>query len=52
MPLMDWQGVLSGLPLQWIISGFCTTLWVSAAGIAGATLLAVFLLALRLSGLT
>ena len=50
MHVMDWQGVFSGPPLQWIVSGFLTTLWVSAAGIALATLLAVLLLALRLSG--
>lgn len=50
MVSMDWQGVLSGLPLQWIVSGFFTTLWVSAAGMLCATLLAVLLLALRLSG--
>ncbi|EMB4689782.1 TPA: amino acid ABC transporter permease [Citrobacter freundii] len=50
MPSMDWQGVLTGLPLQWILSGFLTTLWVSAAGIFLATLLAIILLALRLSG--
>lgn len=50
MPSMDWQGVLTGLPLQWILSGFLTTLWVSAAGIFLATLLAILLLALRLSG--
>lgn len=50
MPALDWQGVLSGLPLQWIISGFLTTLWVSAAGIVLATLLAILLLGLRLAG--
>ncbi|WP_436858508.1 amino acid ABC transporter permease [Citrobacter tructae] len=50
MTVMDWQGVLTGLPLQWIVSGFLTTLWVSAAGIVLATLLAILLLALRLSG--
>ena len=36
--------------LQWIISGFLTTVWVSVAGILLATLLAVLLLALRLGG--
>lgn len=50
MPAMDWAGVLTGLPLQWILSGFLTTLWVSVTGILLATLLAVLLLALRLSG--
>ncbi|MGG5885086.1 amino acid ABC transporter permease, partial [Klebsiella pneumoniae] len=24
-PMLDWHGVLSGQPLQWIISGFLTT---------------------------
>lgn len=50
MPALDWQGVLSGQPLQWILSGFLTTLWVSLAGIVLATLLAIFFLALRLGG--
>lgn len=50
MPVLDWQGVFSGPPLQWIISGFLTTLWVSAAGIILATLLAILLLGLRLAG--
>ncbi|PKE42559.1 hypothetical protein B4U24_19150, partial [Klebsiella pneumoniae] len=48
--MLDWHGVLSGQPLQWIISGFLTTIWVSVAGILLATLLAVLLLALRLGG--
>ena len=48
--LFDWQGVLSGQPLQWIISGFLTTLWVTLAGIVLASLLAILFLALRLSG--
>lgn len=48
--VLDWHGVLSGQPLQWIISGFLTTLWVSVAGIILATLLAILLLALRLGG--
>lgn len=50
IPVLDWQGVFSGPPLQWIISGFLTTLWVSAAGIVLATLLAILLLGLRLAG--
>lgn len=45
----DWAGVLSGQPLQWIISGFLTTLYVSLAGSLIATLLTVLLIALRLS---
>lgn len=50
MHTMDWQGVLSGQPLQWIISGFLTTLWVTVAGIVLATLLAILLISLRLTG--
>lgn len=46
----DWQGVLSGQPLQWIISGFLTTLWVTLAGVALASLLAALFLLLRLAG--
>ena len=49
-PVLDWPGVLSGQPLQWIISGFLTTVWVSLAGMILATVLAVLLLALRLGG--
>lgn len=48
--LLDWQGVLTGQPLHWIISGFLTTLWVTVAGILLATILAVFFLALRMAG--
>ena len=47
---LDWQGVLTGLPLQWIVSGFLTTVWVSLIGMALATVLAVLFLALRLAG--
>lgn len=50
MAILDWHGVLSGQPLQWIISGFLTTVWVSVAGMLLATALAVLLLALRLGG--
>jgi polar amino acid transport system permease protein len=46
----DWQGVLSGQPLQWILNGYVTTLWVSVIGALLATALAVLLLFLRLSG--
>ena len=46
----DWQGVLSGQPLQWIISGFLTTLWVTLAGLVLASLLATLFLLLRLAG--
>lgn len=45
----DWAGVLTGQPLQWIISGFLTTLYVSIVGSLLATLLTVLLQALRLS---
>lgn len=48
--LLDWQGVLTGQPLQWILSGFLTTLWVTLAGIVLASLLAILFLVLRLSG--
>lgn len=46
----DWQGVLGGQPLQWIISGFLTTLWVTLAGIILASVLATLFLLLRLAG--
>ncbi|MFV0262292.1 MAG: amino acid ABC transporter permease [Kluyvera sp.] len=46
----DWQGVLSGQPLQWILSGFLTTLWVTIAGMALASVLAALFLLLRLAG--
>ena len=46
----DWQGVLSGQPLQWITSGFLTTLWVTLAGVILASLLAMGFLLLRLAG--
>lgn len=47
---IDWAGVLSGQPLQWIISGFLTTIWVTFAGILLATLLTLLLMGLRLAG--
>ncbi|MBB1201267.1 amino acid ABC transporter permease [Enterobacteriaceae bacterium 89] len=47
---LDWHGVLSGQPLQWILSGYLTTLWVSLVGIALATVLALVLLTIRLGG--
>jgi len=50
MPALDWQGVLTGQPLQWIVSGYLTTLWVTLAGVVLATLLALLFLLLRLSG--
>jgi len=50
MPALDWQGVLSGQPLQWIFSGFLTTLWVTLAGMIIATAFAILFLLLRLAG--
>lgn len=47
---IDWVGVLSGQPLQWIITGFLTTVWVTLAGIILATALTLLLLGLRLAG--
>ena len=47
---LDWQGVLSGQPLAWIVSGFMTTVWVTLAGMLLATVLTVALLGLRLAG--
>lgn len=47
---LDWAGVLTGQPAQWIFSGFLTTVWVTLAGMLLATALTVLLLALRLAG--
>ncbi|RKQ39055.1 amino acid ABC transporter permease [Enterobacter sp. R1(2018)] len=47
---IDWAGVLSGQPLQWIISGFLTTVWVTIAGMLLATALTLLLLGFRLAG--
>ncbi len=47
---IDWSGVLSGQPLQWIISGFLTTVWVTLAGMILATALTLLLTGLRLAG--
>ncbi|WP_342320992.1 amino acid ABC transporter permease [Kosakonia sp. BYX6] len=47
---LDWAGVLTGQPAQWIVSGFLTTIWVTVAGTLLATVLTVLLLALRLAG--
>ncbi|MCT4704144.1 amino acid ABC transporter permease [Enterobacteriaceae bacterium H20N1] len=46
----DWAGVLYGQPLQWLISGFLTTVWVTIAGMMLATALTLLLLGLRLAG--
>lgn len=50
MPALDWQGVLTGQPLAWVLSGFLTTLWVTLAGMAVASLITLFCLGLRLAG--
>ena len=50
MPALDWQGVLAGQPLHWLLSGFLTTLWVTLAGIMLASLLTLFFMLFRLSG--
>ena len=50
MPALDWQGVLSGQPLQWIFSGFLTTLWVTLTGMIIASTFAVLFLLLRMAG--
>lgn len=44
----DWAGVLTGQPLQWIVSGFLTTLYVSIAGSLLASVLLLPLLSMRL----
>lgn len=47
---LDWAGVLTGQPAQWLLSGFLTTVWVTVAGVLLATVMTVLLLALRLAG--
>lgn len=47
---LDWAGVLTGQPAQWLLSGFLTTIWVTVAGSLLASVLTVLLLALRLAG--
>ncbi|MGB7803356.1 amino acid ABC transporter permease [Buttiauxella sp.] len=47
---IDWTGVLTGQPLQWIMSGFLTTVWVTLAGVLLATALTLLILGLRLAG--
>lgn len=47
---LDWAGVLSGQPAQWLLSGFLTTVWVTLAGTLLASVVTVLLLALRLAG--
>lgn len=47
---LDWAGVFTGQPAQWLTSGFLTTIWVTVVGVILATAITVFLLALRLAG--
>ena len=47
---LDWAGVFTGQPAQWLTSGFLTTIWVTVIGVILATAMTVLLLALRLAG--
>ncbi|GJL36230.1 membrane protein [Enterobacter hormaechei] len=47
---LDWAGVFTGQPAQWLTSGFLTTIWVTVTGVILATAMTVLLLALRLAG--
>lgn len=44
---LDWHNVLTGMPRQWLISGYLTTLWVTALGIVLAGALTAVLLVVR-----
>ncbi|WP_413734142.1 amino acid ABC transporter permease [Sodalis sp. RH21] len=46
---LDWAGVLTGQPWQWIVSGFMATLYVTLIGSLLATLITVLMLSLRLA---
>lgn len=46
---LDWAGVLTGQPLQWLVSGFLTTLYVTIVSSLLASGLVVPLLSMRLS---
>lgn len=46
---LDWAGVLTGEPLQWLLSGLAMTVFVTIAGALAATPLAAGLFALRIS---
>ncbi|WP_410015695.1 amino acid ABC transporter permease [Sodalis sp. C49] len=46
---LDWAGVLTGQPWQWILSGFAATLYVTLFGCLAATLITLLMLALRLA---
>jgi len=48
---IDWSGVLTGQPLQWLVSGLVVTLAITLAASAVATTLAVAVVALRLAPL-
>ena len=47
---LDWAGVFTGQPAQWLTSGFLTTIWVTVTGVILATAMTVLLLGLRLAG--
>lgn len=47
---LDWAGVFTGQPAQWLTSGFLTTIWVTVIGVILASAMTVLLLALRLAG--
>ncbi len=44
---LDWAGVLTGQPLQWIISGFLTTLYVTLVASVLATVVTLLMFVLR-----
>jgi len=46
---LDWAGVLTGQPLQWIISGFMATLYITLIGSILATVVTLLMLSLRLA---
>lgn len=46
---VDWAGVLTGQPLQWIISGLLATLYITLIGSSLATLVTLLMLSLRLT---
>jgi polar amino acid transport system permease protein len=31
---LDWAGVFTGQPAQWLTSGFLTTIWVTVVGLS------------------
>jgi polar amino acid transport system permease protein len=46
---LDWAGVLTGQPANWLLSGFLTTIYVTVAGSLLASVVAVILLGLRIA---